>query len=458
MSATATPTSAHKVTVTDAGPSRKKLQITIPATEVTGKLKDSLDTLAIEAALPGFRKGKAPRNLVEKRFGGMVKSETKNQLVAAAYQAAIEEHKLKVVSAPESTELAKQDLQEGKDFTFELEVEVMPEFELPSLDGIDVKKPQIEVPDAAVDEEINKIKINEGTLESRDAAEAGDYLTGHGVMKGKDGTEFYNIKGCVVQIPTKDKAPKGMILGVIVDDFTAQFGSPKAGETATLKTKGPEQHEVEAIRGAELTITFTVDRIDRIIPAGADHVVKMLGMETEQQLKDAIKARLGQRVATQQQVAMRQQIAKYLTDNTKMDLPVKMASYQAARILENRRMELMYRGVDAQKIEEHMAELRTASGSLAQRDLKLFFILQKAAETLGVGVDENEINQRIAQMAWERNVRPDRLRAEIIQTNRVGAVYNQIREHKTMDAIIGKAKVEELPVEKYNEVMKARGE
>ncbi len=183
----------------------------------------------------------------------------------------------------------------------------------------------------------------------------------------------------------------------------------------------------------------------RIIPASSDHVVKMLGMETEQQLKDAIKARLGQRVATQQQVAMRQQIAKFLTDNTKMDLPVKMASYQAARILENRRMELMYRGVDAQKIEEHMAELRTASGSLAQRDLKLFFILQKAAETLGVSVDENEINQRIAQMAWERNVRPDRLRAEIIQTNRVGAVYNQIREHKTMDAIIAKARSRSSP-------------
>jgi FKBP-type peptidyl-prolyl cis-trans isomerase (trigger factor) len=180
----------------------------------------------------------------------------------------------------------------------------------------------------------------------------------------------------------------------------------------------------------------------------------MLGMESETQLKEALKNRLSQRVATQQQVAMRQQVAKHLTDTVKMDLPAKMASYQAARILENRRMELMYRGVDAQKIEEHMAELRTASGTLAQRDLKLFFILHQAAETLGVTVDENEINQRIAQMAYERNVRPDRLRAEIIQSNRVGAVYNQIREHKTMDAILQKASIEEMPVEKYNELMK----
>jgi trigger factor len=454
MTAATAPVTGHKVSVTDAGPSRKKLKITIPADEVSGKLKDSLDTLAVEAALPGFRKGKAPRALVEKRFGAMVRGETKSQLVASAYQAAVEEQKLKVVSSPESAELAKQELEHGKDFTFEVEVEVMPDFEMPALDGIKVKKPLIEVPDTAVEEELTKIKINEGSLESRESAEPGDYLTGHGVMVGKDGTNFYDIKGCVVQLPSKEKAPKGMILGVMVEDFSKQFGSPKVGDTATIKTKGPENHEVEAIRGNDLTITFKVDRIDRIIPSSTETVVAMLGMESEAQLKEALKNRLSQRVATQQQVAMRQQVAKHLTDTVKMDLPAKMASYQAARILENRRMELMYRGVDAQKIEEHMAELRTASGTLAQRDLKLFFILHQAAETLGVTVDENEINQRIAQMAYERNVRPDRLRAEIIQSNRVGAVYNQIREHKTMDAILQKASIEEMPVEKYNELMK----
>lgn len=67
-------------------------------------------------------------------------------------------------------------------------------------------------------------------------------------MTGADGTEFYNIKGCVVQIPTADKGGKGMILGVMVEDFAKQFGSPKVGQTATLKTTGPENHEVEKLR------------------------------------------------------------------------------------------------------------------------------------------------------------------------------------------------------------------
>lgn len=448
--------STHTVSVTDAGPSRKKLKFSIPASRVDEKLTNALDTLAGVAQLPGFRPGKAPKGLVQKRFGTAMKSEAKSELVTAAYQAAVEEHKLKVVGEPFSAELGKQDLAPGKPFEFELEVEVVPEFDLPGLEGLDVKKPILEVSDAAVEEEINKVRINEGSLDSREKPEAGDYLTGHGVMKGKDGTEFYNIKGCVVQKPAADKNGKGMILGVLVDDFDKQLGSPKAGDTVTIRTKGPENHEVEGIRGNDLTVTFTVDRIDRIVPADMNAVVAMFGMQSEAQLRETVKARLQQRVAVQQQVAMRQQISKHLVDATKMELPQRMAAFQTARVLENRRMELMYRGVDPMKIEEHMAELRTASGTVAQRDLKLFFILHKAAEQLNITVGEDEILNRIAQMAYERNMNPAKLRDEIVARNQVGAVFNQVREHKTMDAILAKAKVTEMPVEEYNKLMKGQ--
>ncbi|QOJ01573.1 MAG: trigger factor [Phycisphaeraceae bacterium] len=448
----------NDVKVTDAGPSRKKLTITIPAEVVGEKLRDSMSTLAVEAQIPGFRKGKAPRELLEKRFGGAMRSETKGQLVASAYQAAIEDLKLKVVGEPISPGLEKIDLKEGQGFTFDLEVEVVPEFDLPSLEGIAVKRPIIEIADAAVEEEITKLRVNEGTLEERETPEAGDYLTGHGVMVGKDGTTFYDIKGCVVQKPAADKKGKGMILGVAVDDFDKQLGSPKAGKTVTIKTKGPEGHEVEGIRGNDLTITFSVDRVDRIVPAEVSKIVSMFGMSDEGQLRDTVRQRLTERAKVQQQVAMRQQVAKHLLDSVKMDLPERLATHQSARNLEQRRMELMYRGVDPQKIEEHIAELRAASAGVAVRDLKLFFILHKAAEALNVSVTEGEMNQRIAMMAYERNVRPEALRKEIISRNQGGAIYTQVREHKTMDAILAKASVTDMPADAFNAAMKALNE
>src|SRR5215831_696855 len=176
--ATAAPATDNKVTVTDAGPSRKKVSISVPAETVSAKLKDSLDTLMVEADLPGFRRGKAPRGLVEKRFGTAVRTETKRQLVAQAFQAAVQEHKLQVVGEPVSEMLEKVELKDGSPLEFDIEVEIMPTFELPSLEGIEVKKPLIEVTDAMVADEVKKLQINEGKLESLEKPDAGDYLTG----------------------------------------------------------------------------------------------------------------------------------------------------------------------------------------------------------------------------------------------------------------------------------------
>lgn len=448
MADTATQDRPNTVTIEDAGPSRKKVTIEIPAETVDEKLGDSLDTLSLEAQLPGFRKGKAPRALIEKKFGSAVRDEAKNQLVASAYQQAVEEHKLRVVGDPIAEELAEVEVVAGKPLTFSIDVEVSPEFTLPSLEGIAVKRPGFEVSDAMIDAEVEKLCINEGELEERETPEPGDYLTGHGIMTGgkdDDGNpkEFYNIKGAVVQVPDNDSGGKGMILGVLVDDFAKQLGLPKPGETATVKVKGPENHEVEAIRGEDLTITFQVDRVDRIIPAAPDAVVAAFGFQSLDQLKDALRTRLTQRAIVRQQSAMRQQVSDYLIENTTIELPERLTDRQAARTLERRRMELMYRGVSPTDIETHMAELRAASAEVAQRELKLFFILNQAADDLEVSVSEAEINGRIAQMAMEQGVRPEKLRRDLISGNRVGAIFQQIREHKAMDAILAKAKVED---------------
>lgn len=448
--------SRNNVTIEDAGPSRKKLSIVVPADVVDEKIAESLSTLAVEADMPGFRRGKAPRALIEKKFGTAVRREAKSQIIAGAYQEAVEEHELKVVGDPIAEDVADVELEDGKELSFDVEVEVVPQFDMPELDGIDILKPTFEVTDDLIKAEVDKLCINEGELEPRDDPEAGDYLTGHGVMVGTaDGddepTTFHDIKGAVVQIPPADKDGKGMILGVLVDDFAKQLGTPKVGDTATIKVTGPENHEIEKIRGTDLTITFAVERIDRIIPAELDTVVERYGFASADQLNEAVKVRLTQRVLVRQQTAMRQQLSKHLVDNTEIDLPARLTEQQAQRTLDRRRMELMYRGVGAEDIESHMAELRAGSADVAARDLKLFFILMHAADDLEVTVSEAEINGRIAQMAQEQGQRPEKLRQELITNNRVGAIYQQLREHKAMDAILKKAKIEEVSAEDFNE-------
>jgi trigger factor len=442
-------TTAHKVSITDAGPSRKRVSISIPADVVSARLRKGVDSVVADAQLPGFRRGRAPRHLVEKKFGSALRDDAKRALVAEAVQSAVQEHKLKVVGDA-TAELENVEVRDGQDLSFDVDVEVMPEFELPKLEGLEILKPTFEIPDSMIDDEVKKFQINEGRLESRDVPEPGDYLTGHGIMKGADGTEFYNIKGAVVQVPPADKGGKGMILGVMVDDFSTQLGVPKAGDSVTIRATGPESHEVEAIRGAKLTITFQVERCDRIIPADLSEIVSRYGFVSEDALREAVKSRLEQRGLVQQSAAMRQQVARYLLDNTQMELPQRLSAQQAARTLQRQRLELMYRGHEATQIEEHMAELRANSAALAQGELKLFFLLSKAGDQLNIQVNEAEMNGRIAQIAAERNIRPEMLRQELINRNQVGGIFQQLREHKTFDAIIAKANIKDVSADEFN--------
>jgi trigger factor len=443
----------NKVNITDAGPCSKKISIEIPAETVQEQLGTSLDTLLSEASLPGFRKGHAPKRLIEKRFGSTIRKEAKNQLVGQAFSKAVEDSKLRVVGDAASDTLDKIEIEDGKPLAFEVEVEVVPEFDLPKLEGIDVKKPTMSVTDDMVKEELDRLKLNEGTLEPRDNPEPGDYLTGHAVMKDEKGDKILDIQDAVVQIPSADKKGKGMILGVVVDDFGSQIGSPKIGETSTIKTTGPENHEDERIRAKKLTITFHPKRADRIIPGDLAAISAKYGMENVDQLTDAVRQRIDQKLQVDQQSAMRSQVAKYLLDSVDVELPKRLTISQAARNLERTRMELMYRGVDAQKIEEKIGELRAASASNAARDLKLFFVLDRAAEKLDVKVTDAELNGRISQIALSRGERPEKLRQDLISRNQIGTVYGQIREHKTMDAILAKAKIEDMGLDAYNKLI-----
>jgi trigger factor len=439
----------NKVEISDAGPSRKKISIEIPADTVNESLGSSMDTLMVEAELPGFRKGRVPRRLVEKKFGVAVKKQAKEQLIASAFSRAIEDNKIRVLGNPTSPDLDKIEVEQGKPLKFELEVEVLPEFSLPELDGMVVKKPKFTVGDDLVDSEYGKLKVQEGRLEDRESPEPGDYLTGHAKLVGPGDKVLFESDGIVVQVPPVEKKGQGMIVGLVVEDLAKQLGTPKRGETKTIKTKGPESHENEAIRGADLTVTYTPERIDRIIPATAEDLMARFGFGSEDQIKSSLRQRLEQRVQIEQQQAMRGQVAAFLLNSVKMDLPERITAGQAGRNLERARLELMYRGVDPMKIEENLAALRARSANDAVRDLKLFFILDRAAEQLKVTVTEAEVNGRVAMMAMERNQRPEQLRQELIRTNQIQGVYQQLREHKTMDAIIARAKVEEVSPEEF---------
>lgn len=459
MTDTETTPLAPTVAVSDAGPARKRLTITIPAESVDGRIEMSYGALQSEASVPGFRRGRVPRALLERRFGSALISEARSQLLADAYSKALEEKKLKPVSQPELDESTKElTLERGKPFTFTVDVEVVPEFELPKLEGVAIRRPVAEISAAHIDDELRRNLFRFGTPARIEGPfQPLDRLLGRVVVHLNDSKDvFFESNDALVVVPDVEDKGRGQLLGLLFDDLGPRLEGHKVGDELVFETTGPESHEREEVRGAKVHITYTLREAERITPATPEELAESLGLGTVENLREQIKLGLERRRDAEQRGAMREQVFRHLTDTIDFELPEKLSQAQVQRNQDVMRMEMLHRGQDSEEVERRLAEMRTAGEAETRRRLRLFFILARLAEHFNVEVSEGEINGRIAQIAASRNLRPDQVRAELQRANRLGDVGLSIREAKTADRIIDRAVITDIDAAKWNEEFAAK--
>ena len=443
------------VSIEEDGPSARKLSITVPAETVDERIESAYGTLQMQAELPGFRKGRAPRQLLEKRFGSQVIDEARGQMIMAAYQQAIQSHELKVVGDPEfPDELMDKKLERGTAFAFEVSIEVTPEFEMPELEGVDIKKPIFEIEDSHIDDEIERLRYRFGSPEQiTDGFQPLDRVVGKAVVDVEDheGVFFETDKALVVYPPKEDDG-KGPVLGLMFDDLEKTIKGSKVGDEVVFKTVGPPAHERQELRDKNVTITLTIEDAERITPLELDTLTATLGLEDETMLRERIRLETETRRDQEQRAAEREQVFEYLLDQTSLELPKRISEAQVARSIERQRMELLYRGEDPEAVEKQLAEMREQTQDQAINRLKLLFIMDKIARHFEIDVNDQEINGRIAMIARQRNERPEAVRAELQKTGGIQEVARQIVEHKAADRIVDQASVTEIPAEEWNKI------
>ncbi len=452
----ATDTDAPQVTIETVGPARKRLTITVSTTTINRKLEESLGTLAGEAVLPGFRKGKIPRRLLERRFGDTVRNEAKNQLMADAYAKAIEEHKIEPVGEPEAPNGLDLKIEDGKPLTFSLEVEVVPEFELPNLEGVEIRKPTLPITEDHVERELRRHLERLGTPHRIDSGfQPGDRVSGHlSITKQGDEKPIVEADQVVVLVPGPENGGRGIVAGLIVEGLAEKLAALRVGDTLNVEIIGPEAHEIEAIRGATLQIAYRIAAGERIEPASVQAMIDRYALGTQENLRQQVRLALEHQRDTEQAAAMREQISQHLLKTVEIELPEKLSAAQAARNLEGHRVELLYRNVPPDEIESRLAAIRTDTEEQTRNRLKLFFLMRRLGDQLGVQVSEQEVNGRVAEIAAQQGQRPEQLKAELSRTGRLGEILRMVREHKTADRLIEKAKVTEIAAEEWNELVK----
>jgi len=446
--------------VEDVGPARKRLTVTIPAELISEKLTDSIGALAASATLPGFRKGKAPKALLEKRFGSAVRDETKNQLVAEAYAKALEENSLDPVQQPDVVgDPAAITLEEGKPLTFSVEIDVVPDFELPALEGIALRRPILEVTDDMVDLEVKRHCTQAGTIvEVNGSLAEGDRIIGNGFCRKKgEETPFFTHEAIDVIIPPEAEGGRGQVLGLMIDGLYAKVIGLGVGDMLKVDVVGPEGHELEHIRGKDLEIELTVRHRQRIEPAPVEEVLSRFGMESETILRDRIRHVLESRIQAESRQAMREQVFEYLMDRIDFALPEKLSESQTTGVIERQRLDLLSKEtMTPEEVESKIAETRGDVATQIRRNLKQSFIMHRLSKVYGVRVSDQEVNQRIAGLAMSRGLRPEKLRADLQKSGAIQQVAMQVRDMKAADRVIEKGALTDVPAEEWNKEVQAK--
>ncbi len=431
----------NQVTIEDAGKFKKKVTVAIPRERIDAKMNEMFGELSTTALVPGFRVGHAPRRLIEKRFGREVGQDVRNSLVGESLQSAIMDAKLNTLGEPE-LDLDKIELPEKGEMSYSFVIEVAPEFELPALEGIEVKKPILEISEDRVTEQLEQWRQSQAKFEpTTEGAAAGDVVTADVRITGEGFAEHHH-KDHVIRV-----AP-GQVEGLPLVDLPDALTGKKVGETASLTIKVPEAHPNEAWRGKDATVELTLGQVRRrILPEINEDFAKGAGYESLDQLRQQVRTSLEARLQGETQRAMRDQVCAYLLGHTQFELPEGVAARHATRLLQRRYVDLLQRGVPREKIDENLAQLQAAVEQQAQADLRLTFVLAKVAEKYDIKVEEGEVNSRIAAMANEYNRRPEKMKQELEQEGTLGEVETSLLEEKALDALLTKAKVSEVTPE-----------
>lgn len=444
-----------EVTVEEAGMLRKKLTVTVPRDLLDEQKDEQYGELRRDAVVPGFRRGRAPRRLLEKRFGNDVAETLVQQLVTNGYMAAVDKLELKTIGDPliwarekgaESDTLV--DVQKAIDLldlpadgplTFTCEVEVRPEFELPEIEGVPLTKPVVQVTDADVDKQMDRLRMMRGHYEPvpDDAIQADDMI--YADIKITSGGETLQ-ELANAQLAARPQVVHGITLAGLGEVLVGA----KAGETRTATGTLPDDYEKVELRGKEATVELKIREIHRLrMPELSDDLAKSIGFDSVEELRKFMRSEMESRLGFEVQRGLREQVRTYLLEKIAFDLPERLSNRQISQVVVRRMMDLYNQGIPPAEVAKHMDELKTTAREDAVRDLKLSFIMEKLAEKIEVEVTEGEMNAHIAEIARRQNRRFDRVRDDLIREGGATSLYLGIRDEKVLDQVVAKANITE---------------
>lgn len=419
----------------------RHITATIARDDIERYMSEAIDELMPEAAVPGFRPGRAPRKLVENRFRKDVTQQVKGSLLMDAIAQITEEEDLSAISEPDFDYEAIDVPDEGP-MTFEFDLEVRPDFEMPQWKGLKLEKPVREHGPDEVDKHLKKMLRRHAEMVDKDGpVEPSDYVTVDMEFSagGEVVSELPDETVCVMPVLSfYDGKLKG---------FDKLMKGAAVGDTREAKVKLSSDAANESLRGEEVEAKFKVLEVHRMeLPELDGPMLERLGgFENEGDLRDAVKEHLERQLNYQGNQRVRQQIADLLTESANWELPPDLLRRQSQRELNRAVLELRSAGFSDEEIKAHESDLRQNSRESTAKALKEHFILERIAEDQDIDAAPGDFDTEIAMIAAQSGENPRRVRARLEKQDMMDTLRNQIIERKVIELIQSEADFKEVP-------------
>ena len=412
-----------------------KLVIEASAEEFEAGLNTAYNKNKNKISVPGFRKGKAPRKMIEQLYGSQIFFEdAANEIIPDAYADAAKESGLDIVSQPK---VSIEQLEAGKPFIFAAEVAVRPEVELGEYKGVEVTKADAEVTDADVEEELKKVQDqNSRTVSVEDRAVKDGDMTVIDFEGFIDGEAFDGGKG--------ENYPLTIGSHSFIDTFEEQMIGMNIGEEKELNVTFPEDYHAENLKGKPATFKVTVKEIkEKQLPELDDDFAQDVSdFDTLAEYKDDLKKKIAERKESEAKAKKESEAIEKVVEAAKMDIPQAMIDTQVNRMLEDFAMRLQqqglsveqyfqYTGMTADKIKEEMKHE-------AVKRIKNSLVLEAVAKAENIEVSEEEFEAELQKMADMYKMEIEKIK-EFMQDAEAKQMKDDIAIQKAVELIVSSA-------------------
>ena len=431
------------VKIESRGTCERHITVTVLREDIERYYDKEFSDLMPEAQIPGFRPGRAPRKLVESRFRKEVAGKVKSQLLMDSLSQIHEENQIAAISEPD-LDLDAVEMPDQGPMTFEFNLEVRPEFQMPKWKGLKIEKPVHEITDADVDRTLGRILANRGKLIPFDGPAApGDYVTVNLTFKDNERV-ISSANEEVIRLRPVLSFRDGRI-----ENFDKLMTGVRGGESRSADAEVTADAPNVDLRGKRVTAVFEVLEVKQLeVPELTPEVLDELGgFELEADLRDATEDQLARQLEYEQRQRARVQITAALTEAANWDLPPKLLERQSHRELERAAMEMRRSGFPDEEIRAYSNDLRQNSVAATAKALKEHFILERLAEDEKIDADEGDYEAEIRLIASQSGESPRRVRAKLEKAGNMDVLRNQIVERKVVDLILEHATFKEVPYE-----------